>query len=411
MEPGRVKFVATALLSASMFIAIVARAGGSRHWALPYVAAWAEAATVGGLADWYAIVALFRHPLGVPLPHTAVIAANRGRIAEAFGAFVRDHLLKPEPIAAKLRSVDFAALAADWISEEGRSTALSRFALRLLPGTLAAVEETGLRSFVGDRMLAHLRALDVAPFAAKLLSTLIDDEKHQKLFEELLAGLRCLLNDERMLETIREKIRKELPLTFSLLRADAYLVRRLLALASAAIDEATAIPEHPFRRDFDRFAKDFAEKLGASPEYARKANELKLELLSNPEVADLAGSLWRSVVEFLKDDARGGDSILERHLALFLREVGRELAREPRIRAGLNLGVEKLVQAFVEGNKREIARFVTEQINAWDVDVLLRLIELNIGRDLQFIRLNGTLVGGLAGLALYTAERAWHVRI
>jgi uncharacterized membrane-anchored protein YjiN (DUF445 family) len=409
-ELERVRFVAAACLVASVLIAVAARALEPRHWGFAYVAACAEAAAVGGLADWYAIVALFRRPLGAPLPHTAIIASNRGRIANAFGVFVRDQFLKPEPIADKLRSVDFAALAADWISDERRSAALARFGMRLLPQALAAVEETGLSQFVGERIMEQLRALDLAPVAAKILSALIEDGRHQRLFDGILAGLRRLLDDERLLETIREKVRRQLPMTFSLLRADAYLVRRFLALTATAIEEAQENPNHPFRRDFDRLARDLIEKLGSSPEYAQQANELKRDFLSRPEVADLAENLWKSVVAFLQDDARSGESVLEQHLARFLGEVGRELTLDPNIRAELNLGVEKLLQAVIHANKHEIGRFITEQINGWDIEAMLWVIELNLGRDLQFIRLNGTFVGGLAGLVLYSAERALHIQ-
>src|SRR5271157_5217873 len=164
---ARMKAVATALLAASVLIAILARALEPRHWVFSYVAAWAEAAAVGGLADWYAIVALFRHPLGIPMPHTAIIAGNRTRIAESFGAFVHDQFLQPEPIGEQLRSVDFAALAAEWIADDRRSLALSRFILKLAPQALKAIEETGLKDFVAGRALAQMKTLELAPFAKK----------------------------------------------------------------------------------------------------------------------------------------------------------------------------------------------------------------------------------------------------
>ena len=140
---ARIKTLATALLGFSVVIAILARAAAPYHWSFGYVAAWAEASAVGGLADWYAVVALFRHPCGVPLPHTAIIASNRTRIADSFGAFVEDQFLSTEAIAHKLRSVDFSALAAEWLSEDRRSVGLARFLLRLTPQALAAIEETG----------------------------------------------------------------------------------------------------------------------------------------------------------------------------------------------------------------------------------------------------------------------------
>ncbi len=403
---ARIKAIATVALGCSVLIAILARAASPYHWSFSYVAAWAEASAVGGLADWYAVVALFRHPCGVRLPHTAIIASNQTRIADSFGAFVEDQFLSTDAIAHKLRSVDFSALAAEWLADDRRSLGLSRFVLRLAPQALTAIEETGLRGFIAAGLMEQLRALQLAPFAAKLLAALVEDGRHQRVFEEALTVLNRVLNDEETLNTIREKLRRELPTMFNLLRADAYLVRRLVGLVSTAIAEAKDDPDHPFRREFDRFVRDFVEKLGSSPDYAERIERLKLDFLARPEAAELAEGLWRSVSSFLSRDACERDSILNRHLANFLADLGRKLATATEIRAEINYGMVKVLQAFIGSNKREIAKFITDQIKSWDVTHMIDIIELNIGRDLQFIRLNGTLVGGLAGLGLYVGERA-----
>ncbi len=403
---ARIKIIATTLLALSVVIAFAARLLESRHRSLGYVAARAEAAAVGGLADWYAVVALFRHPCGIPLPHTSIISNNRERIAESFGDFVEEQFLAPDPIEQKLKSVDFAAAAADWLADEERSLSLSRFAVPLLPQALSAVEETGLQSFMAQHVVEQIEALEVAPLAAKLMSAFVEDQRHQRIFDEILAGLDRLLRDEQTLEAIREKIRGELPSLFSLFRADAYLLHRLVTLISGFIHEAQSDPDHALRRDFDRFVRDFVEKLGSSPEYADRAETLKRELLARPEIRALAEDLWLSVRRFLEKDARSGNSILEFHLARFLADLGRKLAHEPRLRAEINAGMVKVLQTFVQSQKREIARFITDQIRSWDVAQMVDIIELNIGRDLQYIRLNGTFIGGLAGLALYAGEHA-----
>ena len=401
---ARIKIIATTLLAFSVVVAFAARLLETRHWSLGYVAAWAEAAAVGGLADWYAVVALFRHPCGVPLPHTAIISKNRERIAESFGDFVEEQFLAPDPIEQKLKSVDFAAAAADWLADEERSLSLSRFALRLLPQALSAIEETGLQSFMAQHVVEQIEALEVAPLAAKLMSAFVEDQRHQRIFDEILAGLDRLLRDEQTLEAVREKIRGELPSLFSLFRADAYVLRRLVTLVSSFIHEAQTDPDHALRRDFDRFVRDFVEKLGSSPEYADRAETLKRELLARPEVRALAEDPWLSVRRFLEKDARSRNSILEFHLARFLADLGRKLTHEPRLRAEINAGMVKVLQTFVQNQKREIARFITDQIRSWDIDQMVNIIELNIGRDLQYIRLNGTFIGGLAGLGLYAAQ-------
>ncbi|HTR13757.1 MAG TPA: DUF445 family protein [Roseiarcus sp.] len=401
---ARIKVVATALLAFSVVVAFAARLLASRHWSLSYVAAWAEAAAVGGLADWYAVVALFRHPCAIPLPHTAIISSNRERIAESFGDFVEEQFLAPDPIEQKLKSVDFAAAGADWLADEERSLSLSRFALRLLPQALSAVEETGLQSFMAQHVVEQIEALELAPLAAKLISALVDDQRHQRIFDEILIGLDRLLRDEQTQEAAREKIRGELPSLFNLFRADAYVLRRLVTLVSNFIHEAQSDPDHALRRDFDRFVQDFVEKLDSSPEYADRAEMLKRELLARPEIRDLAEDLWLSVRRFLDKDAQSENSILEFHFGRFLTDLGRKLAQEPRLRAEINAGMVKVLQTFVQSQKREIARFITDQIRSWDIDQMVNIIELNIGRDLQYIRLNGTFIGGLAGLGLYVVQ-------
>ena len=402
----RIKIIATALFVASLVIAIVARFIEPYHWSLAYVAAWAEAGAIGGLADWYAVVALFRHPCGVPLPHTAIISSNRERIAQSFGDFVQEQFLAPGPIAQKLGSVDFAALGADWLADDERSASLSRFMLRLLPQTLSAIEETGLRAFIAQRISDQLNEVELAPFAAKLILEFVEDQRHQRVFDEVLVGLHRLLNDEKTHDVIREKMRRELPTLFNLFRADAYLVGRFITLVSAAIEEAKANPDHPLRQEFDRFAREFVEKLGSSPEYAAKAEALKREFLARPEIRGLAEDLWQSVSAFLQKDAGRENSFLEVHLGRFLADLGRKLAGEPKVRADINIGVVQVLQTFIQSHKREVALFITDQIRSWDVDQMIRIIELNIGRDLQYIRLNGTFIGGLAGLALYSIEHA-----
>jgi len=402
----RVKIIATALFGASVLIAIVARLLEPYHPGLAYVSAWAEAAAIGGLADWYAVVALFRHPCGVPLPHTAIISSNRERIARSFGDFVEVQFLAPGPIAEKLKSVDFAALVAEWLADDERSASLARFALRMLPQALSAIEETGLRAFVARAASDQLNDIELAPLAAKFLSALVEDQRHQRLFDEALIGLHRLLNDKTSHEVIREKMRRELPTLFSLFRADAYLVRRFVALLSASIEEAKADAHHPLRLEFDRFARDFVERLGSSPEYAAKTEALKREFLARAEVRGFAEDLWLNVNAFLQKEAEDEGSILEAPLQRFLADLGRRLANEPKLRAEINLGAVQVLQTFIQTRRREIARFIADQIRSWDVDQMITIIELNIGRDLQFIRLNGTFIGGLAGLALYALEHA-----
>ena len=279
------------------------------HWAWGYVAAFAAAATVGGLADWYAVVALFRRPLGLPIPHTAIIPRNHQRIADTLGEFIETNFLAPEPVEARLREVDFAALVADWLSDRERSAALARFVLRLLPQALVAIDQSGLRGFIGERIMTELERVELAPLAAGLLSAVTEKGRHQRLLDELLGALEKVLTNEETLAALREKIRKELPALFNLYRADAYLLRKIVASTTAFIEEARADRKHPLRREFDSFVTGFIDRLrDLALRSPRRAESLKRDLLARPEIVALAEGAWESLRSFLEQDARASDS-------------------------------------------------------------------------------------------------------
>jgi uncharacterized membrane-anchored protein YjiN (DUF445 family) len=402
---GRIKVAATALLVFTATLFLVARHFEPMHWAWGYVAAFAAAATVGGLADWYAVVALFRRPLGLPIPHTAIIPRNHLRIADTLGEFIETNFLAPEPVEARLREVDFAALVADWLSDRERSAALAGFVLRLLPQSLGAIEQSGLKGFIGKRIMTELERVELASLAAGLLSAVTEKGRHQRVLDELLAALEKVLTDEETLAALRERIRKELPALFNLYRADAYLLRKIVASTSAFIQDARADARHPLRLEFDSFVNGFIERLRSSEAFARRAEGLKRDLLARPELVALADGAWESLKTFLEQDAKAPDSQVRRQLEDMLVEIGRQLARDPAIRAEINRGMVRVLADFVQSQKSGVGRFIADQVKSWDIDMLVGRVELTVGRDLQYIRFNGAMIGGLAGLALHALEQ------
>jgi uncharacterized membrane-anchored protein YjiN (DUF445 family) len=405
----RTKFVATAALALCVLVFAVAKSFEARHAWLGFVAAFAEAATIGGLADWYAVVALFKRPLGLPIPHTAIIPENQNRIADNLGRFIEVNFLAPEPVREKLAEVDFSALVADWLSDPSRAAGLSHFVGRLVPQTLAAIEQSELRGFVTSRMLEQIEKVPMAPLAAELLSALTDDRRHQKLFDEFTKVIGRFLSDEQALAAMREKIREELPSLFNLFRADAYLLKKIVASAGSLLDEVRADPDHPMRAEFDRFAQTFIERLRTSKQYARRAEKLKRDFLARPELKALAGDMWESLRLFIEQDAKAPNSMVRAHLANMFVEVGRHLAGDAQIRADMNQGFVVALASFVESQKSGVSKFIADQVKRWDLAQLTRLIEMNIGKDLQYIRFNGMVIGGLAGVVLYTVERLFLV--
>ena len=403
-ELQRTKLLASGVLVASLVILVLAKILEHHSRGFGFLAAFAEAAMIGGLADWYAVVVLFRRPLGLPLPHTAIIPANHHQIAERLGAFIETHFLAPETVGAKLRQIDFAAAGSEWLRDPQRSDGLARFILRLLPGALTAAEDSGLRSFLTRQLVDQVKAVQVAPLAAELMTTFVEDGRHQRLLDEFLLALARLMSDPVALDAIRQKIRAELPTLLKLYRADRFLLKKIATSTFMLLKEVAADENHPLRKEFDRLVALFIQKIGSSPEYAAKLETFKRDFIADPSVADFAQGMWASLRSFLEQNARSANSVLHPHLRELLIEAGYKLADDPRMRAHINHGIVALLESFVQEHKGGVATFIANQVKAWDIDQLVQLIEINIGKDLQFIRFNGAMVGGLAGLMLYTGE-------
>src|SRR3954452_87487 len=403
-ELRRVKLLATSVLAATFAIFLGAKALLPVHPAFGFVAAFAEAATIGGLADWYAVVALFRRPLGLPIPHTAIIQSNQHRIADKLGEFIELHFLEAVPVEAKLRDIDFASFIAEWLRDRKRSADLARFSLRLLPEAVSATETSGLMTFITRRIATQLQSIDLAPLAAGTLRAFVQEGRHQGLLDDILRNVHESLTQPETMAMVREKIRSELPTLLRLYRADKYLVNKIVASATAFFEEVRANPSHPFRDEFDRMVLSFVDRLGSDRSYADRIDGLKRDLLARPELAELARNIWSNARSFIERSASGETHVLQQHLAGMFMKAGEALATDAELRAEINQGLVAVLRSFIADQKSGVSSFIADQVKAWDMGQLITLIEINIGRDLQYIRFNGSLIGGLAGLALYSAE-------
>lgn len=404
IELRRVKALATLVLAATLVVFVIAKALLQVHAVFGFIAAFAEAATIGGLADWYAVVALFRRPLGLPIPHTAIIQANQHRIADKLGEFIEVHFLESAPVEAKLRQIDFGSFIAEWLRDRKRSDDLARFALRLLPEAVSATESSGLMTFVTRRIAAQLHSIDLAPLAAATLRAFVREGRHQGLLDDILNAVHGSLTQPETMAAIRGKIRDELPTLLKLYRADKFLLKKIIASATAFFDEVRGDPKHPFRSEFDRMALSLIDRLASDEAYSERIDGLKRDLLARPELADLARTLWSNLRTFLERSASGETHILQHHLAGMFVAAGEALAGDAELRAEINQGLVAIFRSFIADQKSGVSSFISDQVKGWDMRQLISLIEINIGRDLQYIRFNGSLIGGLAGLGLYTVE-------
>jgi len=403
-ELRRVKWLATLVLAATLALFVAAKALLPMHPAFGFIAAFAEAATIGGLADWYAVVALFRRPLGLPIPHTAIIQSNQHRIADKLGEFIEVHFLEAAPVEAKLRQIDFGSFIADWLRDHKRSEDLARFALRLLPEAVSATETSGLMTFISRRITAKLMSIDLAPLAAGTLRGFVQEGRHQGLLDDILRAMHQTLTQAETMAVIREKIRDELPTLLKLYRADRFLVNRIVASATTFFEEVRNDPKHPFRGEFDRMLLSFVDRLGSDQTFADRIDGLKRDLLARPELGDLARNVWSNARSFIERSASGETQVLQQILARMFAEAGEALAGDAELRAEINQGLVAVLRTVIAEQKSGVSTFISDQVKAWDMGQLIALIEINIGRDLQYIRFNGSLIGGLAGLTLYTLE-------
>jgi uncharacterized membrane-anchored protein YjiN (DUF445 family) len=401
---NRIKVLATLVLIACFIAMVIAKLLEHHYPAFALVAAFAEAATIGGIADWYAVVALFKKPMNLPFPHTAIIPNNQHRIAENLGGFIDNNFLARGPVSEKLAQVDFAGEISNWLSSRARSQSLASFIARLVPQLLQVVDQKGLVHFATERVSGQLAKTDVAPLLGKLMQTFTKDGRHLQLLDDLISALHHFLNDEETVELVRTKIKRELPVIFNVMGGDTLVVRRIVRVATELLDEIKEQPDHPLRAEFETFLTSYIKRVRRTKGFAKQVENLKHMMLARPELEDAAEHLWDGLKEYILADVKAEDSVLVARLTDMLVEVGTSLEDEPNLRRDINSGMVLVISNLVEEQRGNIAAYVSEQVKGWDMQQLLFMIEINVGRDLQYIRFNGMIIGGCVGLVLYGIE-------
>lgn len=406
----RLKALALALLLGALAVLVVAKVLQPRYPWLGYVAAFAEAAVIGGLADWYAVVALFRHPLGLPIPHTAILPNSQDRVAESLGEFIKTHFLADEPVQAKLKETDFAAMLTEWLRDERRAAMLAGFAVRMLPQTLESADASRLKTFIAGEVARAAERINISPWIANLIEGLYDSGRHQKFFDDLMTFLGQVLLRPKSIEFVLEKIREELPSVLKSLGADGFLLRKIIGAGAGLIDEVLSDPNHPLRGEVDTLIKRLVWRFRTSEDFQERVNAFKRALLTHPQTGELFQVAWDSLRQYLEKDAADDNSTLRTQLTHMLMAAARQLNEDHDMRAELNAGMVVALSAFIASQKDAVSRFVSTQVKSWDIAHMTTIVETSIGPDLQFIRFNGTLIGGLIGLALYAALHASGLR-
>ena len=403
----RIRTWATGLLLAAAVVYALATAFGAWHPALAYVAAFSEAAMIGALADWFAVVALFRHPMRLKLPHTAILPRNKQRIAAGLSQFIQDNFLSAGAIVAKIAEVGPADKLREWLLARDNAGKVAAYASRLIGFLMGALDDARVREFLHGVLTAKLRELDLASAAAQLLDVLTEGKRHHAVLDEVLRLLDEALGRPQAREAIARAVVAESGLVNAVKKMgwdlDETIAAKIVSGVARTVEEVRNDPEHEMRRQFDAFIAHFVYRLKHDPATRARAEQLRDELALNPALATYVGALWGQFRRWLDADLADPESTVRASLAGMVRLLGEKM--DPSIRAWIDEQILKSLPALVEENKARIGRFIEDTINGWHEEQFVKEMEREIGPDLQFIRINGTLVGGAAGLAIHAASR------
>jgi uncharacterized membrane-anchored protein YjiN (DUF445 family) len=397
----RMKRRATGLLVLMGAIFVVARIFEARHPWLGFIRATAEASMVGGIADWFAITALFRHPLNIPIPHTAIISNRKDRIGRSLGNFVQNNFLSPEVLTAKLRAAAISRRAAEWLSQPEHSQRAAQHVGSVLRGAGNVVRDEDVHALLDRSVIEPLRQVPIAPVLAKGLALLTVDDKHQQLLDRVIQGLIRLVAENEML--IRDRIREESPWWLPKV-VDDRIHQKVLGGIERTLFEVGADPDHPLRHQFDELLAEWMNQLQDSPEVIARAEAIKQQVLDPETSGRLAASLWQELKQVLGRQAASDDGApgaVSRGLSTLAASALEDESLLEKIDGWLITAVLRVV----EQHRGEVGQLIAQTVSSWDPSETSRRIELLVGRDLQFIRINGTLVGGLVGLLIYTVTR------
>ena len=394
--------IATLMLVAMAALFLIANSLDEQAPAWGFVKAFAEAAMVGGLADWFAVTALFRHPLGLPIPHTAIIPNNKDRIGDTLAVFLRDNFLTPIVVARRMRGLDLAGAAGRFLAAPPSRGRLWRGAARLLESVLEALDPERFGPMVKSALAERLRAFDAAPLLGRTLEASIAEDRHVPLLDEIIIWIARLTDDNEAL--IRRMVHDRSPSILRWTGLDENLANRLIDALRRLLSELAVDPRHELRVKIEDALGDLARRMQTDPEMRARVAALKAGLLDNPAVEQWWMGMWERMRAGLLRTVRDPDSAMAGHVAALLRQVGETLEREPRVRAGINRFARRAAVGIAADYGDDIVRLVSDTVRGWDAGTITSRLEGAVGKDLQYIRINGTLVGGLVGLLIHTVE-------
>lgn len=400
----RMRWTATGLLVAMAVLFFSTRPFLDDHVAWGYVHAFAEAAMVGGLADWFAVTALFRHPLGLPIPHTAIIPENKDRIADTMAQFLRDNFLTPAVVARRMQNMNVAKAAGDFLVAQPDATGdnrsrLTAGAAELLAEILESLDPDRLGNQVRSGLAGQFAKIDVSPLLGRMLEGAIADGRHMPLMDGFIrwAGLTLEDNEETVRDIIHDRANAVLRWTGLDERISASVLDGLYKLLA----EVLVDPEHPLRSKIEEGLAQLSQDLQHDPKTRERVEAMKRDLIENPAVAEWWMGVWERIRRSLIRRARDPEGTLGEEMRKGLAEMGVALQKDARLQMQINRFARRTMVGVATRYGDQIVQLVSETVKRWDAVTITGRIESAVGRDLQFIRINGTLVGGLVGMTLH----------
>jgi len=401
------KTIAGGLMVGAAILFVIAQTQEGSNWA--WVSAFAEAAMVGALADWFAVVALFRHPLGLPIPHTAIVANKKDTIAESLAEFIQVKFLATDALIVKLKQLNPARFLSNYLISRQNADGLAKGLTRVISESLDFLDDERVQKVLRSAMHDQMEKFDLSTSAGMLLDTLRKDNRHQVALDEMMRRLGAWLStpesQEKLALSIDHWCDTEYPLLSRFIpnrpQFAAGAGEKIVTRVNAFLEAVNADPSHELRQQFDNAVTDFIVKLKHDAALRAKVEGIKLEAINNEQLSGYAGSILSDLKSWIMNDLGRTDSKIQKKIADALVGVGNTLAESKDLSDSINEHLEALVIHYGDDMRTGIAKHISGTVKEWKNEDFVNEIELSIGSDLQFIRMNGTLVGGIIGLLLH----------
>ncbi|WP_375490450.1 DUF445 domain-containing protein [uncultured Jatrophihabitans sp.] len=398
----RMKVTASALLVVAAAIYVVCRTVGHGHGGWGYLQAAAEASMVGGLADWFAVTALFRHPLRLPIPHTAIIPSKKDQIGEGLAGFVQQYFLTTEIVSERVAAARVPQRVGEWLADPAHAKRMAQELSNVISGTATVLRDDELRDSVAGFADRRLRESDISPLLARIIDALCDAGQHQAALSTVLRGTRTFLEQNQTV--FRERLAEESP-EWVPVWVDDRMFAKGYSVLQRLLADVIADDDHALRRGFDTQLREFAQRLRDDPDQRARVEAAKLQLLDHPSVRDYLANLWGTVKQLVLEGAADPDSDLRRSAEALAVRAGEVLRDDPTVGAKVDEALQRLTGHVVTHYADDLTGVISTTVARWDTQETSRRLELQVGRDLQFIRINGTVVGALAGLVIYAISQ------